>query len=166
MFLFFFFSQRGHVIRAKRIASESCDTPNHLVGSTPRTRNCVRLFVGSFDLSPLVPSSGTRITQPFRPWDPRFVRSLARSLAALVSGPTFPFLLQRDSHHFRGPLVLCLSRSVLPRVSVSQSRSTKTHLRMLTTLLYNISRYNFDNIVLYMLRNTNCITRYNLRRGR
>lgn len=51
-------------------------------------RSLIRSLGHSFDLSPLVPSSGTRITQPFRPWDPRLARSLARC-SALVSGPTF-----------------------------------------------------------------------------
>lgn len=91
----------------KRIASESCDTPNHLVG-TPRTRNCsfVRWLIRPFAARAFVWDANHAAFSAVGPT----VRSLARSLAALVSGPTFPFLLQRDSHHFRGPLVLCLSR--------------------------------------------------------
>lgn len=64
----------------------------------------------SFDLSPLVLSSGTRITQPFRPWDrTRLARALGPSLPPRL-GPRAPRLSSPPalhSHLLRGPFPPC-----------------------------------------------------------
>lgn len=141
------FFHRVRVIRVKHKARR--DAPNHhsRCRYPSGTRKQAIVGIRSFDLSPLVPSSRTRITQPFRPWDP-----LARySLAASVSGPT----LSLPSSCNVIPITFAASSSSASRcssssLSLSQSRSTKTHLRkLICRCYYIISHRHFGNIVRY-----------------
>lgn len=84
-------------------------------------------------------SSGTRITQPFRPWDPRFGAPPFLPLFS-PAAPRFPSL-SRPSSSLSPSLSFFLE-------SFSASRSAKMHVRMLATLLLSL-QYSIVSYVIY-----------------